>query len=283
MRLTWFLTVFSARNRCAAISPLVCPPAISDMTSISRADRPRLVCSSTCVRLMRPPVKPVRDTQAPPRHDVKTYLYRYRYTKTAVLKPPKMEQVLSPAPFGVGPWRFQPSFVPVSSPAGTGLPACSASESWSACVRVHSTAAPALGGELALAIGTVPVSGPRSAKATWSRSYRLVPLSTETEPAAAEPNGSAVNGFRYTPGLVALDSRACRNARWSSIRCRSEVANECRSRTKAIACGPLRLWQPAARPLKPEYESAWIAVLTQIRTPPTELTTSARPPNPMPM
>src|ERR1700745_2170566 len=89
MRLTWFLTVFSARNRCAAISPLVCPPAISDMTSISRADRPRLVCSSTCVRLMRPPVKPVRDTQAPPRHDVKTYLYRYRYTKTAVLKPPK--------------------------------------------------------------------------------------------------------------------------------------------------------------------------------------------------
>src|ERR1700733_16079447 len=60
MRLTWFLTVFSARNRCAAISPLVRPPAISDMTSISRADRPRLVCSSTCTRVMRPPVKPVR-------------------------------------------------------------------------------------------------------------------------------------------------------------------------------------------------------------------------------
>src|SRR5580692_11491690 len=94
MRLTWFLTVFSARNRCAAISPLVCPPAISDMTSISRADRPRLVSSSTCARLMRPPVKPVRDTQAPACHDVKTYLYRYRYTKTALLKPPKMEQAL---------------------------------------------------------------------------------------------------------------------------------------------------------------------------------------------
>src|ERR1700723_1261217 len=94
MRLTWFFTVFSARNRCAAISPLVCPPAISDMTSISRADRPRLVSSSTCARLMRPPVKPVRDTQAPACHDVKTYLYRYTYTKMLLLKPPKMEQAL---------------------------------------------------------------------------------------------------------------------------------------------------------------------------------------------
>src|SRR6185437_4376416 len=258
---------------------------MSDMTSISRADRPRLVCSSTCVRLMRPPVKPVRDTQAPLRHDVKTYLYRYRYTKTRVLKPPKMEQALSPAPACVVLVSFrgicQPSFVPVSRPAGTGLPACSALKSWSACVLSHSTASPALVGKLAFAIGTVPVCGPRSAKATWSRLYRLVPLSTATEPAAAEPNGSAVNGFRYTPGLVALDSRADRNARWSSIRCRSEVANECRSRTKATACLPLRVWQPAARPLKPEYESAGIAVLTQIRTPPTLFTTSARPPNPM--
>src|ERR1700742_840927 len=102
MRLTWFLTVFSARNKRAAISPLVCPPAISDMTSISRADRPRLVCSSTCARLMRPPVKSVRDTQAPARHDVKTYLYRYRYTKTALLKPPRTEQALPPAPSCVG-------------------------------------------------------------------------------------------------------------------------------------------------------------------------------------
>src|SRR6202035_4205246 len=98
MRLTWFLTVFSARNRCAAIVPLVCPPAMSDMTSISRADRPRLVCSSTCARLMRPPVKSFRDTQAPARHDVKTYLYRYRYTKMTLLKPLKAEQASSPAP-----------------------------------------------------------------------------------------------------------------------------------------------------------------------------------------
>src|ERR1700728_2956642 len=105
MRLTWFLTVFSARNRCAAISPLVCPPAINDLTSISRADRPRLVCSSTCACLMRPPVKSVRDAQAPPCHDVKTYLYRYTYTKTALLKPPKKEQALSPAPLGVVPGR----------------------------------------------------------------------------------------------------------------------------------------------------------------------------------
>src|SRR6266852_2975136 len=105
MRLTWFLTVFSARNRCAAIYPLVCPPAFSDLTSISRADRPRLVCSSTCIRLMRPPVKSVRDTQAPTHHDVKTYLYRYTYTKTAMLKPPKTEQALSPASFGVVPGR----------------------------------------------------------------------------------------------------------------------------------------------------------------------------------
>src|ERR1700728_3847392 len=112
MRLTWLLPVFSARNRCAAISPLVCPPAISDMTSISRADRPRLVCSSTRARLMRPPVKSVRDTEAPPCHDVKTYLYRYTYTKTVLLKPPKTEQALSPAPFGVVPWRPQPTFVP---------------------------------------------------------------------------------------------------------------------------------------------------------------------------
>ena len=61
------------------------------------------------------------------------------------------------------------------------------------------------------------------------------------------------------------------------------MANECRSRTNAIAWVPLRLWQPAARPLKPEYESAGIAVLTQIRTPPTVFTTPARPPKPMPM
>src|ERR1700749_628730 len=96
MRLTWFLTVFAARNRCAAISPLVCPPAISDMTLISRADRPRLVCSSTCARLMRPPVKSVRDTQEPAGHDVKTYLYRYTYTKMLLLKPPKTQQAFRP-------------------------------------------------------------------------------------------------------------------------------------------------------------------------------------------
>src|ERR1700749_3071378 len=121
--------------------------------------------------------------------------------------------------------------------------------------------------------------------AACTRSYRLEPLSTEMELAAVEANGSAVNGFRYTLGLVALESRADRNARWSWIRCRSEVANECRSRTKAIAWVPLRLWQPAARPLKPESPvgSAGTAVLTHIVTPPTVLTTSARPPKPMPM
>src|ERR1700722_13521281 len=121
--------------------------------------------------------------------------------------------------------------------------------------------------------------------AAWSRAYRLVALSTELELAAGEPHGGAVNGFRYTPGLVALDSSAARNARWSWIRCRSQVANECRSRTNAIAWVPLRLWQPAARPLKPESPvgSAGTAVLTQIRTPPTVFTTSARPPKPMPM
>src|ERR1700744_2634255 len=81
--------------------------------------------------------------------------------------------------------------------------------------------------------------------AACTRPYRLAPLSTEIELAAVEPNGSAVNGFRYTLGLVAFDSSAERNARWSWIRCRSEVANECRSRTKAIAWVPLRLWQPA--------------------------------------
>src|SRR3984957_8103115 len=119
--------------------------------------------------------------------------------------------------------------------------------------------------------------------AACTRPYTLAPLSTEIELAAAEANGSAVNGFRYTLGLVAFDSSAERNARWSWIRCRSEVANECRSRTKAIACVPLRLWQPAARPLKPEYESAGTAVFTQIRTPPTVFTTLARPPNPIPL
>src|ERR1700689_1038373 len=105
MRRTWFLTVFSARNRCAAISPLVCPPAISDMTSISRVDRPRLASSSTCARLMRPPVKSVRaapkggrrrtqeeahtNDAAPSHHGVKTYLYSYIYTKKGLLKPPE--------------------------------------------------------------------------------------------------------------------------------------------------------------------------------------------------
>src|SRR6202020_3210753 len=122
MRLTWFLTVFSARNRCEAISPLVCPPAISDMTSISRADRPRLVCSSTCARLMRPPVKSVRGAQAPAGHDVKTYLYRYTYTKMLLLKPPKKEQALSPAPVGVVPRRHEPTVLPVRARTGTALP-----------------------------------------------------------------------------------------------------------------------------------------------------------------
>src|ERR1700730_2079635 len=99
-------------------------------------------------------------------------------------------------------------------------------------------------------MGTVPDCGPRSAWAAWSRSYSVAPLSLAIELAAAEPNGSAVNGLRYTPGLVALDSRADRNARWSWIRCRSEVANECRSRTKAIDWVPLRLWQAGAGTLK---------------------------------
>src|ERR1700728_5287063 len=95
-------------------------------------------------------------------------------------------------------------------------------------------------------MGTVPVCVPRSACATWIRSHRLVRLSTAIELAAVDANGSAVNGFRYTPGLVALDSRAERNARWSWIRCGAAVANECRSRTKAIAWVPLRLWQAGA-------------------------------------
>src|ERR1700761_3528434 len=129
-------------------------------------------------------------------------------------------------------------------------------------------------------MGTVPVCGPRSACATCSRSHRLVPLSTAIELAAVDANGSARNGSRYTLGLVALDSGADRNARWSWIRCKSEVANECRSRTNAIAWVPLRVWQPAARPLKPESPlgSAGDAGLTHMVTPPTVLTTSARPP-----
>src|ERR1700690_1823237 len=73
------------------------------MTSISRVDSPRLTSSSTPARFMRPPVKPVRgaqkghvgarkraragDATAPSRHGVKTYLYPYRYTKKASLKP----------------------------------------------------------------------------------------------------------------------------------------------------------------------------------------------------
>src|SRR5579862_6055404 len=58
---TWFFTVFSARNRDDAISPLVWPSAISDMTSDSRADSD-LLLSGTCSipgispRLMRPPL-----------------------------------------------------------------------------------------------------------------------------------------------------------------------------------------------------------------------------------
>src|SRR5579864_7492105 len=150
MRLTWFLTVFSARNRRAGISPLVWPPAISDMTSLSRADRPRLVCSSTCTRVMRPPVKPVHEAQAPARRDVKTYLYRYRYTKTTRLKPPERERVSIACLNWCEPvcrvGLAQPTFVPLSSPAGTGFPACSASKSWSACDLFHSTASPALVG-----------------------------------------------------------------------------------------------------------------------------------------
>src|SRR5215469_9858554 len=102
MRLTWFFTVFSARNRCAAISPLVCPPAISDMTSSSRAERracPLTATASplspgTCPWPMTPPVKPTSRPRwradrgtALFRNCVKTCSYRYRYTKTQLLKP----------------------------------------------------------------------------------------------------------------------------------------------------------------------------------------------------
>src|ERR1700733_12991664 len=121
--------------------------------------------------------------------------------------------------------------------------------------------------------------------AACTRPYRLAPLPTEIELVAVEPNGSAVNGFRYTLGLGPFYSKADREAPWAWSRCRAEATNECRSRTKAIAWVPLRLWQPAARPLKPESPvgSAGIAAVTHIRTPPTVLTTSARPPKPMPM
>jgi len=108
-----------------------------------------------------------------------------------------------------------------------------------------------------------------------------VPWSTEIELAAAEPNGRAVNGLRYTLGLVALLSSALRKARWSSIRCRSSSANECRSRTKARAWVPFRFWQPAGR-FTPESLSC-SALGRQMYTPPTLFTTLTRPPNPMPM
>src|SRR5579859_2898845 len=70
MERTWFFTVFSARNRDEAISPLVWPSAISDMISDSRADSDLPPCppartpspgtscttSLTSTRPMRPPL-----------------------------------------------------------------------------------------------------------------------------------------------------------------------------------------------------------------------------------
>src|ERR1700722_2279968 len=95
---------------------------MSDMTSISRVDSPRLASSSTPARLMRPPVKSVRaapkgdvdarlgekahaNDAAPPRHGVKTYLYPYRYTKKASLKPSEPIRTIRGAPAG-GPRRL---------------------------------------------------------------------------------------------------------------------------------------------------------------------------------
>src|SRR6201996_1613634 len=105
----------------------------------------------------------------------------------------------------------QPVWVPLSRFAGTAWLFFSALNSWVASVLFHSTESPAAVWRSALATGTVPVCGLRSASATWIRSYRWVPWSTESEPAALEPNGSARNGLRTTLGLVALLSRALRN------------------------------------------------------------------------
>ena len=91
------------------------------------------------------------DATAPSRHGVKTYLYPYRYTKKASLKPIEPTRTGSvtdatdpiawpPANESAG----QPTWVPLSRPAGIGLPAFSALNSSSACVWSHSTASPAL-------------------------------------------------------------------------------------------------------------------------------------------
>src|SRR6201999_101135 len=88
-----FFTVFSARNRDVAISPLVWPAAISDMISDSRADSdlPPCSASTTSPRPMRPP--PTRPEGDGPWLFVQSHcsatliLYRYTYTKSALLKP----------------------------------------------------------------------------------------------------------------------------------------------------------------------------------------------------
>src|SRR5215469_5058146 len=103
MERTWFLTVFSARNSDAAISPLVLPPAISDMICDSRADRDLGPCSpdrlsgycwlpgSSTRPIRPPPPRPPRDRPARDAMVIRPISplrnYRYTYTKPAPLKP----------------------------------------------------------------------------------------------------------------------------------------------------------------------------------------------------
>ena len=98
-----------------------------------------------------------------------------------------------------------------------------------------------------LPMGTVVVSGCRSANATWTSWYSWVPLSTVSAPAAPNAAGNEWNGLIRLPGLVILVSSALMNTRWSCSRCRSWVANRCRVRTKPRACAPSRFWQPFFR------------------------------------
>ena len=62
-------------------------------------------------------------------------------------------------------------------------------------------------------MGTVVVSGWRSANATWTSWYSWVPLSTVSELAAPLAAENAVNGLASVPTLVILVSRALMKAR----------------------------------------------------------------------
>src|SRR5450755_1645774 len=106
----------------------------------------------------------------------------------------------------------QPTFEPVIRLLGTGWPFFIALNIRCAWAWFQTSTSPTASVSEA-PIGTVVVSGWRSANATWMSWYSWVPLSTVSELAAPLAAENALNGLASVPTLVILVSSALMNTR----------------------------------------------------------------------